>query len=644
VKNVVKQGSIRVLLIEDSPVDASCVADFLAQSKVTFELTWHTSLTAGLECLEHRPSFDVLLLDLTLPDSNGLDTFRKARATTTLLPIVVMTGLDDETMAVEAVQVGAQDYLVKGRVDGDRLGRALRYAIERKRSEIALHESEARFRKVFEEGPVGMALLDLRGRLLNVNEAFCRMLGRDGAELIGAHITDVTHPQDVADILRSLKRLYAGEVAVLHRQQRYVARDERLLWTNLTASVIRDAAGIPLYAIAIAENVTERKAAIEKLEDREMLLSQAQGIAHLGSWEWHVATDRMTWSDELYRIYGLDTDGFEPTFARYLSRIHPDDRERTSQCIDVALRDRRPFDIEQRIARPDGTTRFVRSQGHVVADAAGGVVRVIGACLDITEQKRVEGVLVLARDAALQSARLKSAFIANMSHEIRTPLNIILGYNAVIAQCFSELDTAGHATIVESVQRAGARLLNTIDGILDLSRIETGTFDVHPVPIELRAVIDKHVDDFRILAKEKGLTLSRVIEEPTAVVHCDEYCLSHALMNLLQNAIKFTSCGGVSVIVERDDANALSIAVRDTGIGIDDAYLPRLFERFSQQEGGYGRRFEGSGLGLALTKQYLQLNGACISVRSEPGKGSVFRIHFPKEAEESRRDRGRMIA
>ena len=625
---------IRVLLIEDNPGDARLIQELLVEARIQFDLTWSRSLSEGLDRLESASCFDAVLLDLMLPDSHGIDTFRRTHACAAALPIVVMSVLDDERLAVEAVHAGAQDYLVKGRVDGSLLARSLRYAIERKRSETALQESEARFRAVFEGGPVGMVLLDLEARVLSVNEAFCRMLGRCPSDLLGVHIADMTHPEDVAGLLHHESRLFAGEIPKLHLEQRYVPGNGQVLWGNLTASVVRDAAGRALYGIGIVENITDRKAAIQKMVNSEKLLSQAQKIAHLGSWEWNVASDQMSWSDELYRIFGLFPKELGATFEGYLGRVHPDDRDFVRDKIEAALRNHEPFDFQQRIVLRDGTIRILRSQGEAIIDSADKVLRMVGVCQDITEQKRVELELALARDAALQSAQLKSAFIANMSHEIRTPLNIILGYNTVLAEDFPTLDEQSRRSLIEGVERAGARLITTIDGLLDISKIETGNFDLRPVRLELRAVIEREVENCRVLAWEKDLWLSCEIQEPQAAVRFDDYCLSHALMNLLQNAIKFTEQGGVTVRLERDEEGSLSIHVRDTGIGIDKAYLPRLFEPFSQGETGYTRRFEGSGLGLTLTKEYLELNGACVSVESEIGKGSEFRIHFSRACED----------
>ncbi len=262
---------------------------------------------------------------------------------------------------------------------------------------------------------------------------------------------------------------------------------------------------------------------------------------------------------------------------------------------------------------------------------------------DVTERKRIEEELARARDMALESAATKSAFLANMSHEIRTPLNVIVGYNEIIRETLAERGDSELENCQERMQRACQRLLNTIHSILDFSRMEAGALELRREPLSVAALVGRIVEDCRPLANARSLALLLDVVEAKAVVYFDEYCLSGALLNLLQNAIKFTERGEILVKIFRNGNGELHVEVRDTGIGIDRGFLPNLFQPFNQEESGYRRRFEGSGLGLALTKRYLEINGARISVKSEKGQGSTFRVEFPRvceQAPESRAEGG----
>jgi signal transduction histidine kinase len=236
-----------------------------------------------------------------------------------------------------------------------------------------------------------------------------------------------------------------------------------------------------------------------------------------------------------------------------------------------------------------------------------------------------------ARDAALEASRLKSAFVANVTHEIHTPLNIILGYADLMAERLTELSDPRASDYAEPVRRAGKRLLNTVVSILEISKIESGAYHIDPKPIMLGEFIERLLGEFRILALKKGLALRAEIDEPLAAVSFDERCLSNALTNLLQNAIKFTERGEVAVHLWRDASAALCLEVRDTGVGIDASYLMHIFDAFSQENPGLNRKFEGVGLGLSLVRKYLELNGAQIVVASEKHRGSAFTIRFGRD-------------
>jgi signal transduction histidine kinase len=240
--------------------------------------------------------------------------------------------------------------------------------------------------------------------------------------------------------------------------------------------------------------------------------------------------------------------------------------------------------------------------------------------------------LSAARDAALEASRLKSAFVANITHEIRTPLNVILGYADLMVERLGEINDDSVSEYAEPIHRAGQRLLDTIGAVLDLSRIESGAFELKPVTIRIAAMVERHVKDLSVLARKKGIRLLSQIEVPDATVVFDEHCLSNTIINLIQNAIKFTEQGYVAVRVFRDGKGALALEVRDTGDGIDAAYLPRLFEPFSQESLESAQSHEGAGLGLALVRRYVEFNHARIEVESTKHVGTAFIVTFAHEA------------
>ncbi len=280
-----------------------------------------------------------------------------------------------------------------------------------------------------------------------------------------------------------------------------------------------------------------------------------------------------------------------------------------------------------RIAQGDLSTRCTVEGSDEFVHLAEGVNQMASSI------ESAQRELKLARDNALQASRVKSEFLANMSHEIRTPLNVVLGYTDVLADEIDAQENQEMKEHLDAIRRAGRRLNRTIQGILDFSKIEARAFELRPQAVKLATMLERHVNDIRILAEQKNLRLRCVIDDSKGTVLFDEYCLSGALTNLLQNAIKFTEQGSVTAKLYRGADRNLKISIIDTGIGIEPGYLARIFEPFSQEESGYTRRFEGNGLGLALTRSYLQLNGAKISVESQKGQGSTFTINFSPESE-----------
>jgi len=233
-------------------------------------------------------------------------------------------------------------------------------------------------------------------------------------------------------------------------------------------------------------------------------------------------------------------------------------------------------------------------------------------------------------EAALsESARLKSAFLKNVNHEIRTPLNTIIGHAELLMDVIPAVSQ--DQEILHSAQaiiEASSRLERNFRAILDLSKLEAVAFTIAPAAIKLSELIDLQLFEIQPAAERKAITVVFQNEDPDITVTLDEYCLRHALANLLDNAIKFTERGGVTVRVYHGSDSRICVDVEDTGIGIGPEYFPRLFESFSQEDNGEALRCQGLGLGLALAKRYLAINGAELSAASRQHEGSVFTIRL----------------
>ena len=247
----------------------------------------------------------------------------------------------------------------------------------------------------------------------------------------------------------------------------------------------------------------------------------------------------------------------------------------------------------------------------------------------VLENDRLRSQLQLSATSVRRETTRKTSFVANASHEIRSPLNVILGYCEIIGECLRDTGDTNVTAWMEAVERAGTRLLATVDDILDYSRIEAGTVPLAVESLRLAPLVQAVARAAAPAAIAKRIGLSCAIDAPDAVVRGDRRCLTVALTKLVANAIKFTARGAVEIGLKRDRRGRVILEIRDTGVGIAADYIPRLFEPFSQEVADYARPFEGIGLGLAIARHYLQLNHAHISARSEKGRGSVFTVRLP---------------
>jgi len=230
--------------------------------------------------------------------------------------------------------------------------------------------------------------------------------------------------------------------------------------------------------------------------------------------------------------------------------------------------------------------------------------------------------------ASLEAGRLKTAFLANTTHEIRSPLNVFMGYTELVAENLIEAGDRTQVRYLEAVKRAGRRLLSTVEKILDYARLDSGDFDFRPEPIDVASTLTAIIEEHRGSAEEKGLTLMSGIDGNDNIVMFDRRCLANVIANPWLNAIKFTEAGYVSARLFRTATGKLKLEISDSGIGIDSAYIARAFEPFSQEDSGTARRFEGVGLGLALTRRCAALNGASVEVQSRKGCGTTVTIQF----------------
>jgi two-component system, cell cycle sensor histidine kinase and response regulator CckA len=380
-------------------------------------------------------------------------------------------------------------------------------------------------------------------------------------------------------------------------------------------------------------NALEKRRSAAALRESERRFREL--AANIDGVFWITTPDFLTLlylSPAFEHVWGLSAERVYEDPSLRFDLVLPDDRGAVFALMSRA-RAGETTQAEFRIRRPDGELRWLWIRGFPIRDEEGRVIRIVGLTLDVTERKRGEEQLAEARDAALESSRLKSAFLANMSHEIRTPLNVIDGYAQLLIGELGTQDQPAWKPMLDGIRSSTRRLIDSIEAVLDISKLETGSFIYNPKSVQPAKLIHRIVDEYRALAREKDLSFDVSVEEPEATLFVDEYCLTRTLRSVFDNAVKFTARGGVRIRLYREPAGSLAIDVEDTGVGIGESFLRRIFQIFSQEENGTTRHFEGNGLGLAVSQRLLALAGARITVVSEKTKGTRVTIHFASASE-----------
>ncbi|MBC7923970.1 MAG: response regulator [Ferruginibacter sp.] len=473
-----------------------------------------------------------------------------------------------------------------------------------------------------------MCIVNARTFLIEeVNEAFTRILGYAKEEVCGQLITHYFYPEDLADLVEIVERGVREGEEVYEYEKRILCQDSSFRWLSWNAI----AKGGKWFANA--RDITKRRETEEKLTENKQMLVESQAIAHVGSWEINMDTQELTWSDETFRLCGLQPGSPTPSFGKYLRMLHPDDVPVLVETVQRAIEDGQPRGLEFRILLPDGSVRHLLGKSRPKFEE-GKSGKLIGTLLDITERKLAEIELTKAKDQAEKSMKSKEQFLSTMSHEIRTPMNAVIGMTYLLLQ---ENPRPDQTEYLKTLRFSAENLLVLINDILDFSKIEAGKVTFESVNFNLKELISGIRQSLMYKAEEKGIRLKvRLDADLPEVLSGDPVRLNQILTNLVSNAVKFTHQGSVEINVtlrsQSKEAALLDFQVTDTGIGILPEELANIFESFTQASSDTTRKYGGTGLGLAITKRLLELQNSRIEVQSQAGQGSkfFFTISFSK--------------
>ena len=518
----------------------------------------------------------------------------------------------------------------------------------RKRMEESLRKSEQQFRLIMENLADLVAVLDLNGRRLYNSPSYQEILG-DPDKLRGTSSFDQIHPEDrlgVQEAFHETIRTGIGQ----RLEYRMMGRDGRPRHIESQGSVIRDAQGRVSQVVVVSRDITKRKEAERALRESEQKYRELVMLANSIILRWS-RDGRITFLNEFgQRFFGYTQA--EICGRHVVGTIVPATESggrNLPSLIDQICAN--PSAFEQNVnenVRRNGEHVWIAWTNRVVLDDRGQVAEILSIGEDITARKRVEEELraaqatleerilvrttelAVARDRAEEADRFKSAFLATMSHELRTPLNSIIGFTGIILQGLAGPLNAEQIKQLGMVRSSSRHLLALINDVLDISKIEAGDLKVAFAPFDLRATIERSVAAVRPFSETKRLALRLEISPQIGQLESDARRVEQILLNLLNNAIKFTERGGVVLSVDVV-ASTIRMRVTDTGIGIKSEDLANLFRPFQQVTNGLSRSHEGTGLGLVICRRLAGLLGGEIQVESQPGKGSTFTVILPRK-------------
>jgi PAS domain S-box-containing protein len=527
---------------------------------------------------------------------------------------------------------------------------------ERERAQAALHESELAFRILAESVPQLVWTCDPDGRCIYFNRRWVEYTGLTLEESYGAGWNKPFHPDDRQAAWQAWN--HAVDSGEIYRMESRLRRaDGSYRWFLMRGVPSRDETGQILKWFGTCTDIDDLKRAEQEVRASKERLAMAMKVGRSGTFEWDIPNNVNIWTPELEELYGLPPGTFGGSYEDWEAFVLPEDRRHAQACLEEALITGEYFS-EWRIQRfESGEIRWIVAHARVVFDEQGRPLCMVGFNHDITERKQAQQeVLRLNQDLERRVAertvqleriaaelekrnrevervnRMKTEFLARSSHELRTPLNAIVGYSDLLGeQSFGPLPPP-YPRFVANIQEGARHLLDMVNDLLDLSRIEAGRIELNLERFDIPAVLDEVLSVITPLAEIKNISVDNRIARDTAVV-ADRLRFKQILYNLMSNAVKFTPEEGRVWIETATDGETFTICVGDTGIGIAPGEQDAIFEEFHQVASAGKMASAGTGLGLAITRKLAKLHGGGVRVESEMGKGSRFLVSMPVAGE-----------
>ena len=652
---------IHILLVEDNPGDVALLKITLSQESDERVVIETASRVTDAARMLDAGGFDVVLLDLTLPDASGTEALVRLQAHVSRVPIIVQTGTDDDALAVKAMQLGAQDYITKGKSDGRILMRRIRQAIERTRTARELAEQRRRMDALLENIPDRVYFKNREGSFIQVNPALAQLYGyADPQQVVGKTDADHLSAEHAKQARADEEDVLSTGKPIIGKMEKETFPDGHTTWALTTMMPLKNEAGEIIGTFGVSRDITGLKSAeiaLRSSEERYIRL-----LDSVTDYVYTVVLDQGRVISTQHgagccAVTGYSPEEFEKDTMLWHRIIFPEDRDAVVKMAVSAVKDDTPFEVEHRLVRKDGQIRWVRNKHVPRRNATGRIVAYDGLMSDITEKKRADDDLRAAQSQLMQAEKLHSIgqLAAGVAHEVKNPLQVILIGLQFVSDSPVAADPQMRAVIQEmldAVQRANG----VIQDLLDFASPR----ELGMQPRSLNALLEKALRFVRHDITKSDIKVVKHLAEglPEAIV--DPTKIEQAFINLITNACHAMPGGGTLTVTTRErvitaaesprhDSGdrsgirfrpgepVITVEIRDTGVGVAPEKLSRIFEPFFTTKS----TGKGTGLGLSVTQKIVDLHRGKISIENHPEGGVIASITLKaiKQGDDARKER-----
>ncbi|MCG9792689.1 response regulator [Flavobacterium algicola] len=625
---------IEVLYIEHHAADIDFTLRHLAQHAPFIHISPVMSSDEALRelQLDNPEKYKIILMDYKLPGMDAMELIKTVRQQLKLkIPIIIVTGQGNEELAVQALKLGANDYITKNdnyliKLPSIIINSYQHYELkERNKAQL---ESESKYRLLADNAGDIIFTLDMQLNYTYISPAVKTLRGYTPEEAIKQNIVDVLTPSSYLKLSKLMGRLQTNELSANKKECLINAvelemyrKDKTTIWTEVKASLILDENKNAIGILGVTRDISDRKIISDKLIKLSSAVEQSPSLIEITDTLGNVEYINPKFTE----ITGYTLDEIVGRNLNILKSGYTSSEEYNN--LWETIRSGKEWRGEFQNKRKDGSMYWEQAAISSIKNEDGEITHYLAIKSDITEKKTIFDELIKAKEQAVESDRLKSAFLANMSHEIRTPMNGILGFSSLLSQ--PGLGKEEQKEYIKLIQVSGARMLNLISEIIDISKIESGMMEISLQEVDINEKVSYIFELLKLDAEEKSIQLSYNSQHFDALyLNTDPEKLYAILTNLVKNAIKYTDEGSVEFGYQIKE-DRVEFFVKDTGIGIPvDRHLA-IFERFIQVDIANIEARHGAGLGLAIAKAFVNLLGGTIWLESGEGLGSTFYFTLP---------------